>query len=101
VPLHRLPPHPGRRPAHVRPAGGAVRPRRRDAGAAGPAGGPAALDYAAATVTPQGERLDHFHAPRSADELAALRLAKPQARLLAGSTDVGLWVNKQFRDVGD
>ena len=62
---------------------------------------PAALDYAAATVTPQGERLDHFHAPRSADELAALRLAKPQARLLAGSTDVGLWVNKQFRDVGD
>ncbi|HMN57713.1 MAG TPA: xanthine dehydrogenase small subunit, partial [Ottowia sp.] len=62
---------------------------------------PDALDYAAATVTPQGERIDHFHAPRSADELAALRLAKPQARLLAGSTDVGLWVNKQFRDVGD
>ncbi|MCC6812981.1 MAG: FAD binding domain-containing protein, partial [Rubrivivax sp.] len=27
--------------------------------------------------------------------------AKPQARLLAGSTDIGLWVNKQFRDVGD
>ncbi|MBS0403236.1 MAG: FAD binding domain-containing protein, partial [Proteobacteria bacterium] len=62
---------------------------------------PAALDYTAATVTPQGERLDHFHAPRSADELAALRLAKRQARMLAGSTDVGLWVNKQFRDVGD
>ena len=62
---------------------------------------PAALDYTAATATPQGERLDHFHAPRSADELAALRLAKPQARILAGSTDVGLWVNKQFRDVGD
>ena len=62
---------------------------------------PAALDYTAATATPQGERLDHFHAPRSADELAALRLAKPKARILAGSTDVGLWVNKQFRDVGD
>ena len=61
----------------------------------------AALDYAAPTTTPQGARLDHFHAPRSADELAALRLAKPQARILAGSTDVGLWVNKQFRDVGD
>ena len=27
--------------------------------------------------------------------------ALPQARLLAGSTDVGLWVNKQFRELGD
>ena len=25
----------------------------------------------------------------------------PPAQLLAGSTDVGLWVNKQFRDLGD
>ncbi|KAB2894194.1 MAG: xanthine dehydrogenase small subunit, partial [Burkholderiaceae bacterium] len=41
------------------------------------------------------------HAPRTLDELAALREARPQARLLAGSTDVGLWVNKQFRDLGD
>ena len=62
---------------------------------------PAALDYCAPTATPGGSRIDHFHAPRSADELAALRLAKPKARILAGSTDVGLWVNKQFRDVGD
>jgi uncharacterized membrane protein/aerobic-type carbon monoxide dehydrogenase small subunit (CoxS/CutS family) len=35
-----------------------------------------------------------FHAPRSLAELAALREAKPEARLLAGSTDVGLWVTK-------
>jgi len=41
-----------------------------------------------------------FYAPRSLPELAALRLAQPQARLLAGSTDIGLWVNKQFRDLG-
>ena len=41
-----------------------------------------------------------FHAPRSLAELAALRLALPQARLLAGSTDIGLWVNKQFRELG-
>jgi xanthine dehydrogenase small subunit len=34
-------------------------------------------------------------------ELARLRLAQPQARLLAGATDIGLWVNKQFRDLGD
>lgn len=60
-----------------------------------------ALDYAAPRQTPEGPRTDHFHAPRSVDELARLRAAKPHARLLAGSTDIGLWVNKQFRDVGD
>ncbi|HMN20527.1 MAG TPA: xanthine dehydrogenase small subunit [Ottowia sp.] len=59
------------------------------------------LDYAAPLQTPEGARIDHFHAPRSIAELARLRAAKPQARLLAGSTDIGLWVNKQFRDVGD
>jgi xanthine dehydrogenase small subunit len=46
-------------------------------------------------------RIDHFHAPQSLAALAALRLEKPNAQLLAGSTDVGLWVNKQFRDLGD
>ncbi len=43
----------------------------------------------------------HFHAPSSLDELAAARLALPQATLLAGGTDIGLWVNKQFRDLGE
>ena len=44
----------------------------------------------------------HAHlAPRSLAALAALRLAHPEARLLAGSTDIGLWVTKQFRDLGD
>src|SRR5690606_19910115 len=52
------------------------------------------FDYAA----PLGQRTDRFHAPVTLDELAALREAKPQARILAGSTDVGLWVNKMFRD---
>ena len=42
-----------------------------------------------------------LHAPRTLDALAALYQAKPQARLLAGSTDVGLWVNKQFRNLGE
>lgn len=55
------------------------------------------LDYAA----PLGARMDHFHAPRTLAQLAALREQKPRAQLLAGSTDVGLWVNKQFRDLGD
>lgn len=55
------------------------------------------LNYAA----PLGARMDHFHAPRTLAQLAALREQKPRAQLLAGSTDVGLWVNKQFRDLGD
>jgi len=38
-----------------------------------------------------------FAAPRSIDALAELRAARPEARLLAGSTDIGLWVNKQFK----
>jgi xanthine dehydrogenase small subunit len=42
-----------------------------------------------------------FWAPRTVQALAALREAHPDARLLAGSTDIGLWVTKQFRDVGD
>lgn len=41
-----------------------------------------------------------LHAPRSLDELAAMREAMPEARLVAGATDVGLWVNKQHRDLG-
>ena len=42
-----------------------------------------------------------FHTPRTLADLAALRAARPAARLLAGSTDIGLWVNKQFRDLGE
>ena len=42
-----------------------------------------------------------FHAPRTLDELAALREQRPGARLLAGSTDMGLWVTKQLRDPGE
>ncbi|HAT31862.1 MAG TPA: xanthine dehydrogenase small subunit [Janthinobacterium sp.] len=42
-----------------------------------------------------------FHAPRTLAELLALRAEKPQAVILAGSTDVGLWVTKQMRELGD
>ncbi|MET0348379.1 MAG: 2Fe-2S iron-sulfur cluster-binding protein, partial [Rhizobacter sp.] len=58
------------------------------------------LDYAA--PNPQaGGRVDRFHAPTSLDELAACLAANPAARILAGNTDIGLWVNKQFRDLGE
>ncbi len=43
----------------------------------------------------------HFVAPRTLDSLAQWRETLPQATLLAGSTDIGLWVNKQFKDLGD
>ncbi len=46
-------------------------------------------------------RSDRFYAPRSLSEFARLRAELPDARLLAGATDIGLWVNKQMRDVGD
>ncbi len=42
-----------------------------------------------------------FHAPRTLDELVALRAAHPDATLLAGSTDIGLWITKQMRQLGD
>ena len=42
-----------------------------------------------------------YFAPTTVAELAALRERLPGARLVAGSTDVGLWVTKQLRDIGD
>ncbi|HYI48401.1 MAG TPA: xanthine dehydrogenase small subunit [Allosphingosinicella sp.] len=38
--------------------------------------------------------------PKTADELADLLLAHPETRIVAGATDVGLWVTKQLRDLG-
>ncbi|SEO71716.1 xanthine dehydrogenase small subunit [Salinihabitans flavidus] len=37
--------------------------------------------------------------PRSSAELAGLYAAHPEATLVAGATDVGLWVTKQLRDL--
>jgi len=68
-----------------------------DAAAATADDAAAGLRYAAA----RHGRTDTFHAPVTLDALAALRERLPTAQLLAGSTDVGLWVNKQFRDLGD
>ncbi len=38
-----------------------------------------------------------FFAPRTLEELAQLRAEYPAATLLAGGTDVGLWITKQMR----
>jgi xanthine dehydrogenase small subunit len=37
--------------------------------------------------------------PHTVDQLAALHQAYPQARLLGGATDIGLWVNKQHKSL--
>ncbi|HET9641136.1 MAG TPA: xanthine dehydrogenase small subunit [Allosphingosinicella sp.] len=38
--------------------------------------------------------------PATADALADLLIAHPETRIVAGATDVGLWVTKQLRDLG-
>ncbi|MEO8536909.1 MAG: xanthine dehydrogenase small subunit [Betaproteobacteria bacterium] len=53
----------------------------------------AALDYKHA-----GQR---WSAPRSTDELAALVSDRPAARIVAGMTDVGLWITKAHRSIDD
>ncbi len=62
--------------------------------------GDAPLVYEGPDAATPGQRA-RFWAPRSLDELARLRADMPTARLLAGSTDIGLWVTKQFRALGD
>lgn len=42
-----------------------------------------------------------YTAPGSLAEVGELLNATPQARIVAGGTDVGLWVTKQLRELGD
>ena len=89
VPLHRLPPHPGRRPADAHPAPHAGRRDR---------------------IATKMELLAHnqkapeadltYISPTTLDALLAARTAHPQAQLVAGGTDAGLWVTKQHRQLG-
>jgi xanthine dehydrogenase small subunit len=44
-------------------------------------------------------RLPGFYAPRTLDELATELTLQPQSLVLAGGTDVGLWVTKQLREL--
>jgi xanthine dehydrogenase small subunit len=44
-----------------------------------------------------GDGARRFYAPASEDALAKLLLSHPGATLLAGSTDVGLWITKEMR----
>ncbi len=39
--------------------------------------------------------------PASTEELATYLMLHPHTRIIAGATDIGLWVNKQMRDLGE
>jgi xanthine dehydrogenase small subunit len=41
-----------------------------------------------------------FYAPATLDDLARLCEARPEATILSGATDVGLWITKQHRRIG-
>lgn len=79
-----------------------------DAGATlhamGPVAGAGLPDWVAALPPPDATPLSidaggtAWDAPRSADELDALLARHPDAWLLAGGTDIGLWVTKQLRE---
>ncbi len=60
---------------------------------------PAHVDALRAIQRDRPLRLPGFLAPRTTDELAAALGEDPDALLLAGGTDVGLWVTKQLRDL--
>ncbi len=60
---------------------------------------PALLDTA--PVVAALRAIEANAAPRTVAELAQRYAANPQARLLAGGTDIGLWVTKQFRPLGE
>ncbi|HVK90333.1 MAG TPA: xanthine dehydrogenase small subunit [Mycoplana sp.] len=46
-----------------------------------------------------GEGKERFVLPASVDDLAEIYEAEPDARIVAGATDVGLWVTKFMRDI--
>ncbi|WP_417722236.1 xanthine dehydrogenase small subunit [Salipiger sp.] len=59
-------------------------------------------DIAPDTATPspaQDGPAPLFHAPETADDLAEIAARHPEAVMIAGATDVGLWVTKQLRDL--
>ena len=72
-----------------------------DAGEANPPGPSDDREVAALlrTIAP-GRAGRGWFAPRTSDELAELLIAHLEARIVAGATDVGLWVTKGLEDLG-
>lgn len=53
------------------------------------------------TKEPLPQATEAASIPQSTDALAQLYAAKPEAQLVAGATDLGLWVTKGLRDLGE
>ncbi|WP_425101501.1 xanthine dehydrogenase small subunit [Tropicibacter sp. S64] len=53
------------------------------------------------TEGPEGSQPPGVHAPETLEALTELAAQHPEATLIAGATDVGLWVTKQLRDLGE
>ncbi|MDB4214084.1 FAD binding domain-containing protein, partial [Octadecabacter sp.] len=51
--------------------------------------------------SPMAPKATDFPAPETSDALAQWYAAHPNGTLIAGATDVGLWVTKHFTDLGD
>ena len=66
---------------------------------AGEANPPAAENDEALAEALRALRPAYGH-PATADELAGILLARPETRIVAGATDVGLWVTKGLQDLG-
>jgi xanthine dehydrogenase small subunit len=61
---------------------------------------PPATDEDADTVAALRALEPGYGSPTTSDELAGLLVAHPETRIVAGATDVGLWVTKLHRDLG-
>ncbi|RYX89661.1 MAG: xanthine dehydrogenase small subunit [Comamonadaceae bacterium] len=61
---------------------------------------PALLAQLAAIRPPDATPSGSYLSPRSLDALLAARAANPQAQIVAGCTDVGLWVTKMHMQFG-
>lgn len=60
-----------------------------------------ALDYQSSGLDGSlVEAPQRYIAPLTIDELSEARLRYPEATLLAGGTDIGLWLTKQYRELG-
>jgi len=75
------------------------------AGAASPVD-PAGIKAALAEIQPDGiKNTDkggrRYHQPATIEDMHALLAEYPKAVVLAGGTDVGLWVTKQHREIDD
>jgi xanthine dehydrogenase small subunit len=70
-------------------------------GARSASGGASAVLAMSAGAPPRGASLalPGYRAPRTVDELASALLTEPMSLILAGGTDVGLWVTQHLRDL--